>query len=366
MIRLHRRRHIKFSEKFGNVECPRINRSTIFFYNFSRSGETFYFNPNRLTPSLETRRYAFLASNGQKHVVDIVTDRYGTSTKAFVFPNGGIKHLPTTVDSSLSSSHTQAHGNANPSSYETRADVEPSSSNNINQQQQRTGSWIAQGFSSFLPNFFMPAAPSIQSTSIVVPFAVVVSPYAHTISVPTLIHNSDKGIDPALINSIFQVPSQENKNNDNHNPSSGNGITTTIQPPPSYTSTTSTTTTTTTTHPPPTSSSTTAAPSTSQRPHHNYYETTKKPSRPNYLPPTSNPVEDIDIRRLHFPSTPSTGNAKREQRNAINCSCCFVFHLDFPEVSPLISFDTRLLTENDDIPLSVPKPSNELLPPFEV
>lgn len=258
------------------------------------SGETFYFDPNQLAPVLENRRYTFRASNGQIHVVDLITDQLGTSTKAYQIGNAsGFKQTqknPTVAP--------LAKQDFVVPSLDVRMDA--TSSKFVNQHQYRMNALLSHGFTSVLPaqaqfqHFFLPS--SGPSMSIVVPFAVVYNPYAATSTSPSLIHSSERPIDPELINSIFQVPPNENKNSQN-NPCGG-GVSTSLQPP-FYAST-----------PPPSSAAqsvgSTSKPPPSSTPYFNYFGTSGAPKRPNYLPPTENAVNNFDVRQFKFASTGKT------------------------------------------------------------
>lgn len=258
------------------------------------SGETFYFDPNQLTPVFENRRYTFRASNGQIHVVDLITDQFGTSTKAYQ------------IENTNEFKQTQANPTVAPLArrdfvvplLDVRMDA--TSLKLVNQHQNRMNALLSHGFTSIQPaqtqfqQIFLPS--SSPSMSIVVPFAVVYNPYAGTSTSPSLIHSSERPIDPELINSIFQIPPNENKNN-NNSPCSG-GISTSLQPP-FYIST-----------PPPSSPaqtiSSTSTPPPSSTPYLNYFGTSGSPKRPNYLPPTENAVNNFDVRQLKFASTGKT------------------------------------------------------------
>lgn len=255
------------------------------------SGETFYFDPNQLAPVLENRRYKFRASNGQIHVVDLITDQFGTSTKAYQIENAsGFKQKQTNPTVAPLSKRDFVVP-----PLDVRMDA--TSTKFINQHQSQMNALLSHGFTSVLPaqtqfqHIFLPSSAS--SMSIVVPFAVVYNPYVGTSTSPSLIHSSERPIDPELINSIFQVPPNENKNN-NNNPCSG-GISTSLQPP-FYIST----------QPPsrPTQTvSSTSKPPPSSTPYLNYFGTSGAPKRPNYLPPTENAVNNFDVRQLKLTST---------------------------------------------------------------
>lgn len=314
------------------------------------SGETFYFDPNQLAPVLENRRYTFRASNDQIHVVDLITDQLGTSTKAYQIGNAsGFKEMqknPTVVP--------LAKQDFVVPSLDVRMDA--ASSKFVNQHQYRMNALLSHGFTSVLPaqaqfqHFFLPS--SGPSMSIVVPFAVVYNPYAATSTSPSLIHSSERPIDPELINSIFQVPPNENKNNQN-NPCGG-GPSTSLQPP-FYTST-----------PPPSSVGSTSKPPPSSTPYFNYFGTSGAPKRPNYLPPTENAVNNFDVRHLKFASTGKTpSNTERHHFLKLFSPLILSF---YPEASPIV-FNNRFLIDVNDAPsdsnVSVAKPSIELLPPIE-
>lgn len=262
------------------------------FFEF-HSGETFYFDPNRLNPVIENRRYTFRATNGQIHVVDVITDQFGTSTRAYQIENGnGFKQQQQQQPQTKPTNTLSVKEMLALPSLGDRLDA--TSLKFVNHHQYRFGSLLSHGFTSVLPaqtqfqHIFMPSP--VSPTSIVIPFAVVFNPYAGLPSSPSLIHNSEKPIDPELINSIFQVPTNGNAINNNNNYYAG-GISTSLQPP--YQTST----------PPNRIPSTTLKPSTSTTGHYNYFGTSSAPTRPGYLPPTESAVNDFDIRKFNFAST---------------------------------------------------------------
>lgn len=283
-------------------ECPFSNKNHFkpgfwpgieIFLQFC-SGETFYFDPNQLVPVLENRRYTFPASNGQIHVVDVVTDEYGTSTKAYrIDIDNGYRHseISPSVAPTIKPSPPMP-------SIDSRVDAAASKFMN---HQYQVGSWLSHGFTSVLPaqtqfqHIFMPS--SGPPTSIVVPFALVFNPYTSVSGSPSLIHNSEKPIDPELINSIFQVPPNEQQNSIFNNQYAGaGGISSSLQPPFQ-----------TSTPPPPLPTqavSSTTKPPASSTPHYNYFGTSTVPPRPSYLPPLEGAlVNNIDIRYFKSAST---------------------------------------------------------------
>lgn len=295
-----------FSPRNKKSSCFSVFKNPIWFC----SGETSYFDPNQLIPVLENRRYIFRAANDQIHVVEVITDPFGTSTKAYQIENvNESKQAQTNPTVAPSIKHTPAFP-----SVDSRLDA--AAMKFINHSPYQIGSWLSHGFTSVVPpqtqfqHIFMPSP--LPSMSIVVPFAVVFNPYASTSSSPSLIHNSEKPINPELINSIFQIPPNEHKNDNNHYTG---GISTSLQPP-FQTST-----------PPPQISSSTSKPSASSTP--NYFGTNGTPTRPSYLPPTESAINNFDIRKFKFASTGNTATAWQKRNGMQFPSFIFIFCLFF-------------------------------------
>lgn len=230
-------------------------------------------------PILENRRYSLRLPNGHIHVVDVIKDSSGTSTKAYQIKNG-----PAAAQANPTVALTVQPNFALPP-LANRLDA--GASKFISHKQYQVGNWLSHGFVSALPaqtqfQHIFVASPA-PTSAIVVPFALVFNPYVSTETSPSLIH--EKPIDPELINSIFQVPTDEHK----HNQQNAGGPSTTTRPPFYITKI-----------PPHTTSSTPQSPASSVP---NYFGTSRPPKRPNYLPPIESGIYNFDIRKLQLAST---------------------------------------------------------------